>query len=207
MYIPKRYQMDRAQAIAFMKAHPFALLITVDGQRPMATHIPVEIREEDGKLCATGHIARGNSQKSTLDENPDVLLIFTGPHAYISSSWYAEEQVPTWNYLAVHAYGSATVLTEDELNLELDALLTRYESNREQGRLWNTFDPTLLHREAKGIVGFRVDITSMDAAAKMSQNRNDTDYQRIVAELQKSEEAQDAEVAKWMRAQRPPLFD
>ncbi|MCY0902795.1 MAG: FMN-binding negative transcriptional regulator [Firmicutes bacterium] len=207
MYIPKRYQMNREEAIAFMKAHPFALLITVDGQRPVATHIPVEIREKDGKLYATGHIALGNGQKSSLNAGSDVLLIFQGPHAYISSSWYAEPQVPTWNYLAVHAYGSATILTEDELHRELDGLLTRYESNREQGRLWNTFDPALLHREAKGIVGFRVDITALDAAAKMSQNRNDTDYQRIVAELEKSEDGQDAQVARWMRAERQELFD
>nr|WP_286176806.1 FMN-binding negative transcriptional regulator [Lysinibacillus sp. SDF0063] len=206
MYIPKLYRMEHDEAVQMMKANPFALLITVDEHRPLATHIPLEIREEDGKIYATGHIAYGNMQKKTLDNDRDVLLIFQGPHAYISSSWYESEQVPTWDYLAVHAYGSARILTKDELKSALDTMLTHYESHRENGRLWETFDPELLEREMKGIVGFEIEITSIQGAAKMSQNRNNTDYQSIVTELEKSKDQEEIQVAQWMREQRKELF-
>lgn len=190
-----------------MKSHPFALLVTVDEQRPIATHVPVQIHEGDGKIYATGHIAYGNRQKKTLDQNADVLLIFQGPHAYISSSWYTVEVVPTWDYLAVHAYGTARILAGDELKADLAMLLKRYESHRENGRMWHTFDPELLESEMKGIVGFQIEITSIEAAAKMSQNRKDTDYKRIVAELEKSDQQEEIQVAKWMREHRKELFE
>ncbi len=207
MYIPKKYRMGHAEAVQFMKIYPFALLVTVDEHRPLATHIPLEIREKEGKIFATGHIAYGNMQKKTLDNNRDVLLVFQGPHAYISSSWYECEEVPTWDYLVVHAYGTARILTKDELKSALDTMLTHYESHRENGRLWNTFHPELLESEMKGIVGFEIEITSIQAAAKMSQNRNDTDYKSIVAELEKSKEQGDIQVAQWMREQRKGLFE
>lgn len=206
VYIPKLYRMERAEAVQMMKSNPFALLVTVDGQRPLATHIPVEIREEDRKIFATGHIAYGNMQKKTLADNRDVLLVFQGPHAYISSSWYKSESVPTWDYLAVHAYGTARILAGDELKTALAGMLRHYEAHRENGRLWETFAPELLEREMKGIVGFEVEITSLEGAAKMSQNRDNVDYQSIVTELEKSEEQRDIQVAKWLREQRKELF-
>lgn len=206
VYIPKYYRMDHEEAVQMMKSNPFALLVTVDEHRPLATHIPLEIREDEGKLYATGHIAYGNKQKKTLDNNSDVLLIFQGPHAYISSSWYQCEEVPTWDYLAVHAYGTARVITGEELESALDTMLKHYESPRENGRTWETFDPELLKSEMKGIVGFEIEITSIQAAAKMSQNRNDTDYKTIVGELEKSNEQEDVQVAQWMREQRKGLF-
>ncbi|MED4729700.1 FMN-binding negative transcriptional regulator [Aneurinibacillus migulanus] len=206
VYIPKQYRMDHDEAVQMIKSYPFALLITVDERRPLATHIPLEIREDEGKIYATGHIAYGNMQKKTLDNNSDVLLIFQGPHAYISSSWYEIEEVPTWDYLAVHAYGTARVISGDELKSALDTMLKHYESHRENGRLWDTFDPELLESEMKGIVGFEIEITDIQAAAKMSQNRNNTDYKSIVAELEKSNEQEEIQVAQWMREQRKGLF-
>ncbi|WP_286180202.1 FMN-binding negative transcriptional regulator [Neobacillus cucumis] len=207
VYIPKQYRMENDEAIQFMKSHPFALLITVDEHRPIATHIPIEIREDVGKIYATGHIAYGNMQKKTLDNNADVMLIFQGPHSYISSSWYTVEEVPTWDYLAVHAYGTARIVTGDELIADLNMLLNRYESHRENGRLMSTLDPKLLESEMKGIVGFRIEITSIEAAAKMSQNRKDTDYKKIVTELEKSDEQAETQVADWMREKRKGLFE
>lgn len=189
-----------------MKSHPFALLITVDEHRPLATHIPLEIREDEGKIYVTGHIAYGNMQKKTLDNNSDVLLIFQGPHAYISSSWYQSAEVPTWDYLAVHAYGTARVITEEELKSSLDTMLEHYESRRENGRTLDTFDPEWFKHQMKGIVGFEIEITSIEAAAKMSQNRNDTDYKSIVGELDKSKDQGEIQVAQWMREQRKGLF-
>lgn len=206
MYIPKQYRMEHDEAVQMMKSNPFALLITTHENRPLATHIPVEIREEEGKIYVTGHIAYGNMQKNTLENNSDALLIFQGPHAYISSSWYEREEVPTWDYLAVHAYGTARILAWDELKSALDSMLTHYESHREHGRLWDTFHPESLEKQMKGIVGFEIEVTSIQAAAKMSQNRNDTDYKSIVTELEKSNEQGDNQVAEWLRKQRKELF-
>jgi transcriptional regulator len=206
VYIPKQYRMDHDEAVQIMKSNSFALLITVNEHRPLATHIPLEIREDEGKIYATGHIAYGNMQKKTLDNNSEVLLIFQGPHAYISSSWYQGEEVPTWDYLAVHAYGTARIISGDELKSALGTMLKHYESHREDGRTWDTFDPELLKREMKGIVGFEIEITSIQGAAKMSQNRNETDYKSIVAELEKSHKQEEVQVAQWMREQRKELF-
>jgi transcriptional regulator len=207
LYIPKKYRIDRDEAIQIMKSYPFAILITADDHHPLATHTPLEIREEEGKVFATGHIASGNMQKKTLENNKDVLLIFQGPHAYISSSWYETEDVPTWNYVTVHAYGTSRIITDNELESALDNMLKRYEAHRENGRLWDTFDPALLKSQMKGIVGFEIEITSIQGAAKLSQNRNHTDYQAIVAELEKSNEPVERELAQWMRKQRKNSFE
>ncbi|RNB84747.1 FMN-binding negative transcriptional regulator [Brevibacillus fluminis] len=206
MYIPKYYRMEHDKAVQLMKSNPFALLITVDGYRPLATHIPLEIREDEGKIYATGHIAYGNMQKKTLENNREVLLVFQGPHAYISSSWYEIEEVPTWDYLAVHAYGTARVISGDELKSALETMLAHYESHRENGRLWDSFDLELLESEMKGIVGFEIEITSIQGAAKMSQTHSDTDYKSIVGKLEKSNEQGENQVAQWMREQRKGLF-
>ena len=206
MYIPKQYQMDHDEAVRLMQSNPFALLITVDEKRPLATLLPIEIREVDDKIYATGHIAFGNLQKHTLENDREVLLVFQGPHAYISSSWYKIEEVPTWDYLAVHAYGKVRIVDEDELKSALSTMLTHYESHRENGRLWHSLDPNLLEMGIKGIVGFEMEMTSIQAVAKMSQNRSDTDYQSIVVELEKSQEQGAMQVAKWMREHRKGLF-
>ncbi len=206
MYIPKQYQMDHDEAVQLMKSNPFALLINVDEHRPVATHLPLEIREQDGKIYATGHIANGNMQKDAFNTQREVLLVFQGPHAYISSSWYTVDTVPTWDYLSIHAYGKVRIVTEDELKTALTTMLARYESQRENGRTWQTFDAKKLENEMKGIIGFEIEITTIQAAAKMSQNRSDIDYQSIVAELGNSNDQREVHVAKWMREQRKGLF-
>lgn len=206
MYIPKLYRLDTKEAVQIMRTYPFAILITIDDHRPIATHIPVEIRENDGKLYISGHIAFGNTQKNTLENNPDVLLIFQGPHAYISSSWYEAENVPTWDYLAVHAYGTSRIISDDELENALAAMLHHYEAHRENGRYLDTFTPGYIQDQMKGIVGFEIEITGVEASGKMSQNRNDRDYKAIVTELEKSDEEGETKVAEWMRNHRPRLF-
>ena len=206
MYIPKLYRLESDEAVQIMRTYPFAILITMDNHHPIATHIPVEIREHDEKIYVTGHIAVGNMQKNTLDNNDDVLLIFQGPHSYISSSWYEAENVPTWDYIAVHAYGKSRVLSGDELEPALAALLQHYESGRENGRLMGTFTPGYIQKQMKGIVGFEIEITSIEASGKMSQNRTDKDYIAIVTELEKSPGDGEPKVAKWMRQRRPHLF-
>lgn len=127
-----------------------------------------------------------------------VLVMFQGPHAYISSSWYKQENVPTWNYQAVHVYGTAGILNEEELKQDLTMLLQKYEKHRENPVLWDTLSPQLLEKELKGIVGFKMKVQEVQAADKLSQNRKDEDYQNIVSKLYEEKDMDSQQMAQLM---------
>src|SRR5512141_2277845 len=115
MYIPKLYrQEDRQEILAFLKRNDFPALVTYDGRRPLATHLPVEVVEEDDGLIIYGHMSRLNPQWRTVG-GQETLLIFQGPHTYISPRWYNHVNVPTWNYTIVHVYGKVRPIQGDEL--------------------------------------------------------------------------------------------
>src|SRR5699024_2633993 len=180
--------------------HPFGIVVTTENGQPVATHLPMQLRKIEGEYYITGHVAYANPQWKTLrDSNEKVLVIFQGPHAYISSSWYEHENVPTWNYQAVHAYGAASILDEEELKQELSEMLLKYEKHRENPVLWEKLSPSVLERELKGIVGFKIKIHEVQAAYKMSQNRNEKDYVNIVQKLQEEEDTNSQEMAKVMQ--------
>src|SRR5690606_2949733 len=108
MYIPSYYKNENPDEIeAFLNANAFGILISTVNDKPWATHIPMEFSKANGKAFLTGHISNENSQCQSLGSDQEMMAIFTGPHAYISSSWYDFEGVPTWNYLAVHVYGKS----------------------------------------------------------------------------------------------------
>lgn len=203
MYIPKQFKVtDDKEIWSFLKKHSFATLVTTNNGRPVATHIPVIVSRDEEKLIVSGHLAYGNPQWRTWDEEGEVLVIFQGPHAYVSSSWYEEEQVPTWNYQAVHIYGSIQKQTQAELRDDLKQLMSTYEQHREHPVLWETISPELLEREIKGIVGFTVEATDIQAAYKMSQNRKDYDYANIITQLQHEPETEATLVAEEMKKLR-----
>lgn len=143
-------------------------------------------------------MAYGNPQWRTFETAEDVLVIFQGPHSYISSSWYEHENVPTWNYQAVHVYGKAVILTEDELKQDLTWLLQKYEKHRKNPVLWENLSPQLLEKELKGIVGFKIKIQEVQAVDKLSQNRNEADYQNIIHKLYEEKTMNSHQVAKVM---------
>ncbi|MCA0981261.1 FMN-binding negative transcriptional regulator [Exiguobacterium aestuarii] len=195
MYIQSRYSVkDEADIFAFLHAHPFGTIVTHDGDKPIATHVPLRFNEANGQL--TTHIAKANPQWRTI-EDQTVLVIFQGPDAYVSASWYGHEDVSTWNYQAVHVYGRATILNEEELVEELAELLSEHEGEREHAVRWETLSEPV-KRQMQGVVGFRIDITDIQATFKLSQNRSDTDHERIVSELEK----QDKPIADVMRRHR-----
>ncbi|MFJ7827455.1 FMN-binding negative transcriptional regulator [Psychrobacillus sp. NPDC096623] len=203
MYIPKRFKVEDEKEIwTFLKQHTFATLVTTDKGRPIATHIPVIVKRTAEEIVVSGHLAKGNRQWRTLNEEQEALIIFQGPHAYISSSWYEEEQVPTWNYQSVHVYGNVIIQTQDELVDDLKMLLHTYEHHREHPVLWETLSPELLERELKGIVGFKLNVTDIQAAYKMSQNRNDKDYASIITQLHQESSADAHHVAQEMKKLR-----
>ncbi|WP_323708800.1 FMN-binding negative transcriptional regulator [Mammaliicoccus sciuri] len=196
MYVPKYYQMkDYTKIKDFMMHNNFVTIITYDELKPLATHLPVNIEEKDNTLYVSGHFAKANKQWKTIVSNEHILIIFHGPHAYISSTWYEKEDVPTWDYQSIHAYGKGHLLSESELIDDLTILLNKYESHRHNGATWNNLSDQT-KKQVKGIVGFKMEIEEIDAAYKLSQNRSDIDKKNIVSELNKSVNPVDTVLAK-----------
>ncbi|AYN67748.1 FMN-binding negative transcriptional regulator [Euzebyella marina] len=182
MYIPE-YQNNKNidELKLFISENSFGILVTHSENRSHATHIPLLLeKDEEGADVLTGHIAKANFQWKHFGQD-DVLCIFNGPHAYISSSWYKEEEVPTWNYIAVHIYGSLQLLTEEQTMNSLHRLVDTFEANSKNPiSLHNMSTKTL--RQVKGIVGFQIKIKEIQARYKLSQNREE-DHAQIVSEL------------------------
>ncbi|HSI66456.1 MAG TPA: FMN-binding negative transcriptional regulator [Planococcus sp. (in: firmicutes)] len=203
MYIPKHFKItDFDEVHDFIQQHSFATLVTTKGGRPIATHLPLQLMKEEDTYFITGHMAYGNPQWRTFETTDEVLVMFQGPNSYVSSSWYEQENVPTWNYQSVHLYGPARVLDEEELKQDLTKLLEKHEAHRDNPVLWDTLPPALLEKELKGIVGFKIEVKEIQAAYKLSQNRHERDHQNIVNKLQEERDPNASELAKAMEKNR-----
>ncbi|QPZ41454.1 FMN-binding negative transcriptional regulator [Bacillus halotolerans] len=199
MYIPKYYKVTNVNDIwDFVQNNSFGTIVTTAQGKPIATHLPLQLMKEGDTYYITGHIAYGNPQWRTFETCEDVLVMFQGPHAYISSSWYEKENVPTWNYQAVHVYGTASILNEEELKHDLTMLLQKYEKNRENPVLWDKLSPQLLESQLKGIVGFKMKVEEIQASYKLSQNRNEKDYMNIIDQLRNEGNPNSKQMAELM---------
>ncbi|MCY9136548.1 FMN-binding negative transcriptional regulator [Bacillus atrophaeus] len=199
MYIPKYYKVTNVDDIwDFVQNNSFGTIVTTAQGKPIATHLPLQLMKEGDTYYITGHIAYGNPQWRTFETCEDVLVMFQGPHAYISSSWYEKENVPTWNYQAVHLYGTASILNEEELKHDLTMLLQKYEKHRKNPILWDKLSPQLLESQLKGIVGFKIKVGEIQASYKLSQNRNETDYMNIIDQLRKEGDPNSKQMAELM---------
>lgn len=200
MYVPRHFKVSNMNEVKdFIQAISFGTIITTEQGKPIATHIPLEFREKGDEYYITGHMAYGNPQWKTFETCENALVIYQGPHAYISSSWYGHENVPTWNYQAVHVYGKPSILEKEELKQDLTLLLEKYEKHRENPVFWNKLSPKLLESQLKGIVGFKIQVQEIRAAYKLSQNRNDEDYHHIINQLQKEENVNAHQLAEAMK--------
>lgn len=199
MYIPDLYKNEDPEAIrTFLKENSFGLLINQTHGKLCATHIPIEFEiKANGEEILQGHISKLNTQAEGFAENDQVLAVFSGPHSYISSSWYDHENVPTWNYIAVHVYGKIKTVDETTALKSLKKLVDKYEANSANPvRIENLSEKTM--REAKGIIAFEIAITEIQATQKLSQNRDNQNYQNIIMELKKTENPQAIAIAKEM---------
>jgi len=199
MYTPEIYKNENPEEIrTFLRENSFGILINHTNGKLCATHIPIELEvNTDGKEILQGHISKLNPQAEGFAENDRVLAIFSGPHSYISSSWYDHENVPTWNYIAVHVYGRIRIIDYDTSVEQLKKLVDKYEAHSENPvRVEDLSEKTM--REARGIFGFEIEIDEIQAAKKLSQNRDDHNYKNIISELEKSENPQAIAVAKEM---------
>ena len=202
MYLPVHFKMDELAAIhAAMRASRLATLVTASADGLIATPLPLILDESEGEHGTLyGHVARPNPQWNTPMIG-EAMAIFTGPDAYVTPSWYATKAehgkvVPTWNYVAVHAYGTAEFFEDAD---RLLAVVTRLTNLNEQTRekAWQVSDAPadFIKAQLRGIVGLRLPITRIDAKRKMSQNRKLEDRVGVVAGLSGSDDPVDREVA------------
>ncbi|CAM4402281.1 FMN-binding negative transcriptional regulator [Zobellia nedashkovskayae] len=199
MFIPDNHRKENLSEIKiFLKANSFGILVSQYQNKPWATHIPLELETtEDGKEVLTAHMAKANPQWREFDQNEEVLCIFNGPHSYVSSSWYKEEEVPTWNYIAVHVYGKLNILSEEKVMASMHRLVDKYEANSKKPISLKDMSPRTL-KQIKGVVGFQIEITDIQAQYKLSKNR-EQDHPKIIEELEDSKNPMSIEIAQAMK--------
>ena len=200
MYIPEHFRArDHADAIAFMRANPFAILISATADGPFATHVPIALHEAGSQLTIRGHVAKANPHWRYLEQQPLCLTIFHGAHAYISPSHYdTRESVPTWNYGAVHAYGNAQVFSSpDDLLPMLNQLVGSFDAS--YGGQWAELSAAYRERMLSHIVGFEIAVTRIKAKFKLSQNRTREEQSKIISSLGESSDTVISGVARLMR--------
>ncbi|HTW57440.1 MAG TPA: FMN-binding negative transcriptional regulator [Terriglobales bacterium] len=202
MYIPEHFRVrDHASAIAFMRANPFAVLVSSTDDGPFATHAPVIIRESGEQVILRGHVAKANPHWRRLEHHPRCLTIFHGPHAYVSPSNYnTRENVPTWNYGAVHVYGNARVFAApEELLTVLYELIPMFEPA--YADQWSSLSSSYRERMLSHIVGFEIAVTKIEAKFKLSQNRTREEQSNVIASLEEAEDTIISGVSRLMREQ------
>ncbi len=199
MYILKYFaETDPEKLFDFIRANNFGILFSQRNGQPYATHLPFLVEREAGSNgWLWGHMAKANPHWQDLEG--EVLVVFPGPHAYISPAWYEEEKVvPTWNYVAVHVYGQISLIHEDEQLLKIVHNSVKFY---EAGRLapW-TLDTSseYVHKLLKGIVGFKIEITRLEGKWKLSQNHSLTRQEKVVNALRQSSDQNAREIAELM---------
>lgn len=198
MYIPKHFKMDdQAELFQFIEENSFAVMFSNHEGRPFATHLPLLLDREEGYLY--GHFANPNPQWEDI-ETGEVLIVFNGPHTYISPSWYeSNKAVPTWNYVAVHAYGTVEIIKDsDQLYRTLREMVQKYERPSSTYKL-DEVDGAFIEGMSRGIIGFKIKITSLEGKWKLSQNHSEERCSRVIQQLENSGEQDAREIAERMK--------
>jgi transcriptional regulator len=206
--LPYFKEPDCGAVLEFMRRHPFVLLTGCgEAQRVVATQVPVFIDEQPGgSLVLTGHIQRKTDHHKAFLQNNEVLTLFTGPHTYISASWYEEKQAAsTWNYMTVHARGSLRFLDDAALLRVLQRTTNFFENNPGSPSLVEKMPPEYVERMMKAIVAFEITITSMEHVFKLSQNRDAKSYNSIIEKLN-GQGGDAAAIAAEMEKRKAGLF-
>jgi transcriptional regulator len=199
---------DKEVLLEFMRQHPFVFLTGVNEEnKPAVTQVPVFIDEREGKLFLTGHIMKNSDHQRAFEQNPDVLAVFTGPHTYVSASWYTNPYMgSTWNYMSVHAKGTIRFGDSDELVSILQRLTLHYEKNNAASpTVFDNLPDEYTEKMMKAIVPFEIEITDLQHIFKLSQNRDEKSFQNIIAKLQ--EQGGDGmQIAAEMKKREKQLF-
>lgn len=199
---------DKQTILDFIETNPFAFMtgsFLSGGQ--VATQIPVLVEERDGELYLQGHIMRNTDHHKALVENPNALLVFTGPSCYVSASWYSNPQIgSTWNYMSVHVAGQVRFMTNEELVAFMRKLTLKFEKgNNESLTFYDNLPDNFLNKMMPAIVGFEIKAEQLDNTFKLSQNRDEKSYDNIIMKLEE-QGGSSAMVAMEMRKRKAELF-
>jgi transcriptional regulator len=202
LYVPRHFrEEDDAALTTLIEKNAFGILVTSSPEGALTvSHIPFELRREDGKLKLLGHLARANPHWQALAGARETIAIFEGPHAYVSPRWYqAHPSVPTWNYAVVHAHGRARLMDEAELHELVHALSSRYEAGAAKPWRMGDLPADYVGQMLAAIVGFELEVERLEGKFKLSQNRP-ADHGRVVAALEAEGQS---ELAALMRDHAP----
>ena len=204
MYVPKINQLeDQAELLAYMRDYSFAALATSGAGGLMATHLPFVIEDEGGRITLLAHMAKANPQWRDFAASAEAMAIFMQPHAYVSPRHYDSRQnVPTWNYVAVHAYGRPVLIEERAAKIELQRKLIRQYDPAYLDQMAELTDSYLDVRLA-AIVSFTMEVTRIDARYKLSQDKNPAERERIASAFEASGDSAAADTARLMREHKP----
>lgn len=202
MYINKsNKETDPQKILDFIRAHSFGTLVTAPQGIPQASHLPFSLESMgENTWELTAHLAKANFQWKHLQADTEVLVIFQSPAAYISPRWYDHMNVPTLNYMAVHVYGKPkTIEEEEELYQMLKKQIESYEGKHTDEYNITSLSPSFYKQEVKALVGIKIAINRMEANFKLSQNRDEKNYQNIIQELEKLPDASAQAIAAHMK--------
>ena len=198
MYIPKHFKIEDEEMIYdLIEKYSFATLFSQHKGEPYATHLPLTLNRDESALY--GHFARANEQWNDI-EYQQVLVIFQGPHCYISPSWYeTTKAVPTWNYVSIHVYGKMEILEDGKVMFDsLNNLVNKYESPDSPYNLQG-IEPGFIEGMSKGIVAFKINISKIEAKAKLSQNHPLERQELIIKQLENSSNQDNKQIASFMK--------
>jgi len=199
MYIPPYYkESDETKIIEFIQAHNFANLISIANNVPIATHLPFLIENQNNKWYLVSHMAKANPQWQTFCNN-EVLVIFNGPHGYISPKNYEKLQnVPTWNYIAVHVYGKVKIIDNVQAVVNImERTIDLFE--KEFYAQWKNLSSDYVNGMLKAIVAFEIEITKMEGKFKLSQNKTKKEQENIIHTLEKTNDTEKIQLANEMK--------
>ncbi|MBK7289910.1 MAG: FMN-binding negative transcriptional regulator [Chitinophagaceae bacterium] len=206
--LPYYHEEDEEIVKQFVRDHPFAFIAGSDAEsNPVATQVPLFIDERDGKFFLTGHIMRNTDHHKAFVENENVLAIFTGPHSYVSATWYDNPyQASTWNFMSVHAIGIIRFGNDEELVAILKRLTLHYEDNNSSSTtIYDNLPTENTARLMKAIVAFEIEVTSLEHVFKLSQDRDEKSYDNIVDKL-KLQGGDAEEIAVIMENRKSKVF-
>ena len=206
--LPYFKENDKAVIFKFIQDNPFAFLAGSDANNfPVATQVPMFMEESGGKILLTGHMMRQTDHHRAFEKNPNVLCVFTGPHAYVSASWYSNPyQASTWNYMSVHVKGKIRFLDENGLVNVLKKITLHFEKdNAKSSTVFVNLPEEYRNRLMKAIIAFEVEVEEINNVFKLSQNRDKESYENIIEELSK-QDADGEEIAGIMKERIGKVF-
>ena len=199
---------DKQAILDFIEENPFAFMTgSFLSGKQVATQIPILFEEKNGELYLQGHIMRNTDHHKAIVENPNILLVFTGANCYVSASWYSNPQIgSTWNYMSVHVAGKVNFMNNDELIAFMRKLTLKFEKGNTQSlTFYDNLPEQFLNKMMPAIVGFEIKAEKIEHVFKLSQNRDERSYLRIISKLEE-QGGNSALIASEMKKRKAELF-